>query len=65
MSLGATMSAPAAAWESAVFTSKFDRLVVQDMKMIAVDARHAAVAVAHVFAETNVGDDDQARDILF
>ena len=32
--------------------------------MIAVDPRHAAMAVAHVFAEANVGDDEQGRGIL-
>ena len=63
MSLGATMSAPAAACESAVLREKLDRLVVQDMEMFAIHARHAAMAVAHVFAQTNIRDHDQLRDI--
>src|SRR5713226_3508296 len=34
------------------------------MKMFAVDASHAAMAVAHVFAKTNVGDRDDFRAFL-
>ena len=59
MSLGATRSAPAAAWESAVFTSSSTRLVIQNMEMVAVHPGHAAMAVAHVFAKADIGDDDQ------
>src|SRR5262249_7742511 len=35
------------------------------MKMFAVDPRHTAMAVTHVFAKTNIGDRDQTRTFLF
>ena len=59
------MSAPAAACESAVLREKLDRFIVQDMEMFAIHFRHAAMSVAHVFAETNIGDDDQLRAFRF
>ena len=31
------------------------------MEMVAVDASHAAMAMAHVFAKTNIGDRDHIR----
>ena len=33
--------------------------------MFAIDTRNTAMAVTHVFAETNVGDRDQIRAFLF
>ena len=59
MSLGATRSAPAAAWESRGFHEQLDAFVVQDVEMVAIHPGDAAVPVAHVFAEANVGDDEQ------
>jgi hypothetical protein len=35
---------------------KFDAFVIQNMKMVAINSGHTAVAVAHVFAEANVCD---------
>ncbi len=40
---------------------EFDGLIVEDMEMIAVHSCHAAMTVAHVFAKTDIGDDDQVR----
>ena len=58
MSLGATTSAPARACETAVLGEQLERGVVVDA---AVVAHHAAVAVAGVLAEADVGDHDAAR----
>ena len=55
MSLGATASAPASAWEIAVFASSSTREVVVDLAV----ADEAAVAVRGVLAEADVGDHDQ------
>ena len=41
------------------FHEQFHALVIQDMEMVAVDPRDSAMAVAHVFAETDIGDDEQ------
>ena len=41
------------------FDEKLDGLVVENMEMVAVNARDAAVAVAHVFAQADVGDDNE------
>ena len=38
---------------------------MQNMKMLAVTASHAAMAVAGVFAQANVGDHSQIRRLLF
>ena len=43
------------------FYQKFHSLVVENMEVIAVNARDAAVAVAHVFAQADIGDGDQLR----
>ena len=40
---------------------KLYRLVVENMEMVPVDARHATVAVAHVFAQADVGDGNEIR----
>ena len=55
MSDGATISAPAATWDTAVRAQQFQGIVVDD----AAVADNAAVAVRHIFAKTNVGDDEQ------
>ena len=55
MSDGATMSAPARACESAAFGQQLQRRIVQNLAVL----DHAAVAVAGVFAEANIGDDEQ------
>ena len=47
------------------FYQKIDCLIVEHMEMIAVDARHAAMSVAHVFTQTNIRDDDDFRTFLF
>jgi hypothetical protein len=60
MSLGATMSAPASAWLAAV-REQFQRRIVQNFS--ACD--DAAMAVLHVFAQADVGDDQQRRQFLF
>ena len=57
MSLGATASAPASAWEIATRASSSSVCVVVDL---AVAADHAAVAVVGVLAEADVGDHGQA-----
>ena len=56
MSLGATASAPASAWETAVRASSSSVGVVVDH---AVRPQHAAVAVARVLAQAQVGDHQQ------
>ena len=38
---------------------QLDAFVVQDMEMVAVDPGDAAMAVAHVFAKTDIGNDEQ------
>ena len=38
---------------------ELDGLVVKDMEMISIDACDAAMPMAHVFAQANVGDCDQ------
>ncbi len=43
------------------FCQQLDRLVIQDMEMLAVDPGHAAMAMAHVFAQANIRDYDQLR----
>ena len=55
MSEGATMSAPARAWERACSARIAKRGVVGDFTVF----DHAAVAVVGVFAEADVGDDDE------
>ena len=60
MSDGATISAPAAACDSADARQLFDRRVVDDLP---VD-EDAAVAVRRVLAEADVGDDEQIRHVL-
>ena len=57
MSDGATMSAPAAACDSAACDQLLDRDVVDDL--VALD--DAAVAVRRVLAQAHVGDDHQIR----
>src|SRR5262249_51852342 len=46
------------------FHQKIDTLVVQHMKMVAVNASDAAMAVTHVFTETNVRDRNDFRTIV-
>ncbi len=41
------------------FHEQLDALVVQDVEMVAVDPSYAAVAVAHVFAQADIGDDEE------
>ena len=53
ISEGATISAPACAWLTAVFASKGRGLVIQDGT---VGAQHAAMAMGHIFAKTDIGD---------
>src|SRR4030095_7036621 len=43
------------------FNEKLYRLVVENMEMVPVDARYATVAVAHVFAQADVGDRNEIR----
>ena len=38
---------------------QFDGFIIEHMKVFAIDARHAAMPMAHVFAKTDVGDDNQ------
>ncbi len=57
MSDGATISAPARAWETAAARQQIERRVVVDVTI----ANDAAVAMAGVFAETDIGDDDEVR----
>ena len=65
MSLGATMIRAGRSMRERRLREKFDRLIVQDMEMFAIHSRHAAMAVAHVFAETDIGDHDQLRTFRF
>ena len=59
MSLGATTSAPARARLTAVRASRSRVGVVFDLEAVAGFDDHAAVAVAGVLAEADVGDEDQ------
>ena len=58
MSLGAMMSAPARAWETAVRASSSS---VASLSTPPSDAEHAAVAVAGVLAQAQVSDHQQLR----
>src|SRR5439155_20004378 len=44
---------------------EFERRVVENFRAAPVLANDAAMAVFHVFAEANVGDDEQLRKFLF
>ena len=59
MSDGATMCAPASACETRRLHQPFDRRVVED----ALAVEQAAVAVRRVFAEADVGDDEQTGQL--
>src|SRR5437868_12913296 len=39
--------------------------VIQDMKMLAIETSHAAMTVAGIFAQTNIGNYRQIRRALF
>ena len=41
------------------FDEKLNGLIVENLEMVPVDARDTAVAVAHVFAQADVGDRDE------
>jgi hypothetical protein len=43
------------------FDEKLYCLVVENVEMVPVDARYATVAVAHVFAQADVGDGNEIR----
>ena len=47
------------------FNQKLDRLVVEYVEMLAIDPCDAAVAVAHVFAQTDIGDGDEVWAFRF
>ena len=59
MSLGATTSAPASTWLDGRPREQLERVVVVDLAV----AEHAAVAMARVLAEADVGDQREARDL--
>ena len=59
MSLGATMSAPARAWLTAIRPSSSTDA---SLSTVPPASQHAAVAVARVLAEADVGDHEQLRD---
>ena len=65
MSLGATISAPAAAWLTAVLGQQFDGSVVQHVVMISFFGDEATMSVGGVFAEANICDHDQIWCRLF
>ena len=59
MSLGATTSALARAWLTAVVGEQIEGGVILDLEAVAGLDDHAAVAVAGVLAEADVGDEHQ------
>ena len=59
MSLGATTSAPASTWLTAVRASRSSVSSFVDLAVV----QHAAVAVARVLAEADVGDQRQSRHL--
>ena len=64
MSLGATRSAPASAWLRAVRASNGSVAVIVHPPPLFL-ADDAAMAVAHVFAQADIGQHQQLRQILF
>ena len=41
-----------------------DRFVVEDVKVVTVSTRYAAVTVTHIFAKTDIGNNDKIRTFL-
>ena len=58
------MSAPAWTWLAAARASSFKRGIVQNPGAGLVAAHDAAMAVLHVFAQADIGDDEQLGQLL-
>ena len=47
------------------FNQKLDSFIIEYVEVIAVDACNAAMAVAHIFAQTDISDCDETRTFCF